>query len=103
MVLDERSQSQKSCTLDDLFTIDGQSSNAKDCLRGFWEQGSEEEGRQTVWRVLSKQTGCLGAHTLAILLEPSQHPGDGSSRALSSQTTKLGVWGDSWVVLAAPT
>lgn len=52
VVLDERSQTQKSCTLNDLFSIDGQSSNAKDCLSGFWEQESEEEGRQTMWRVL---------------------------------------------------
>lgn len=52
-----------------------------------------------------KQTGCLGAHIPAILLELSQHPGDGSSRTLSSQTTKPGVWGDTWVsdVLAAQT
>lgn len=58
MVLGERRQTQKSCTLDDLFSIDGQSSNAKDCLSGFWEQESEEEGWQTMWRVLG-QADCL--------------------------------------------
>lgn len=73
MVLGERSQTQKSCTLDDLFTIDGQSSSVKDYLSRFWEQESEEEGQQTVWRVLEQADlfGCQGAHTPAIPLEPS--------------------------------
>lgn len=72
MVLGERSQTQKSCTLDDLFTVNGQNSSAKDYLSRFWEQESEEEGQQTVWRVLEQADlfGCQGAHTPAIPLEP---------------------------------
>lgn len=47
-MLGERSQTQKGCTLDDLFSVDGQDFNDKDYLSRYWEQEVGEEG-QSAW------------------------------------------------------